>query len=518
MENNTVPPPTPSPHQIKTILAIGSGYVGALTMTIFAYKNPSISIYVYDVYKPLITKWNNVDISNPSSLPIVESNLYEYFKTVYNKNLFFISEIPDNILLTCDLIFICVNTPSITNYNYGTDITLNNLNSILMKGIELSMENVYKCVKDLTLRIIPLKQQNPSLFHNKIIIQKSTVAVSTLERLHDIIVSTFTSNTTYTIDEIDACLSLVNIPEFLAEGTAITNLLYPDRVVIGHIKGNIHSQRASTTMCAFYSNIISQDKIVQLDSTSSEMTKLIANAFLAQRISSINSLTELCELTNANVHTISNAVGSDKRIGKRYLKASMGFGGSCFKKDILSLIFLLNSMNMTVQGNYWAQVLLMNEYQRIRVCKKIVSSTKKKKVAVLGMAFKGDVGDVRCSNAVFLISYLFNNDIVVKMFDPFSTADEVRNELKVYDDGCNSKYNYNDIYVYRDVYECVKECDVIVFVNNHTVFKEIDMGKVVESMSGDKIVFDLYDNFEVDKLKEQQELKVFKLGEYDGLK
>ena len=175
-------------------------------------------------------------------------------------------------------------------------------------------------------------------------------------------------------------------------------------------------------------------------------------------------------------------------------------------------------MNMTVQGNYWAQVLLMNEYQRIRVCKKIVSSTKKKKVAVLGMAFKGDVGDVRCSNAVFLISYLFNNDIAVNMFDPFSTADEVRNELKVYDDGYNSKYNYDDIYVHRDVYECVKECDVIVFVNNHTVFKEVDMGKVVDNMNGDKIVFDLYDNFEVEKLKEQQEWKVFKLGEYDGLK
>lgn len=516
MENTVTPTNPSSPPQIKTILAIGSGYVGALTMTIFAYKNPSTLIYVYDVYKPLITKWNNVDLSNPSSLPIVESNLYEYFKVVYNKNLFFISEISDNILSQSDLIFVCVNTPSITNYNYGTDITLDNLNAILMKGIELSMENVYKCVKDLTLRIISLKQQDPSTFHNKIIIQKSTVAVSTLEKLHDIIVSTFTSNTSYSLDEIDTCLSLVNIPEFLAEGTAISNLLQPDRVVIGHIKGNVHSKQASDTMCAFYSNFVPQDKIVQLDSTSSEMTKLIANAFLAQRISSINSLTELCEQTNANIHTIANAVGSDKRIGKRHLKASMGFGGSCFKKDILCLIFLLNNMHMTVQGNYWAQVLLMNEYQRIRVCKKIVSCTKNKKVAVLGMAFKGDVGDVRCSNAVFLISYLFNNNVDVKMYDPFSKADDVRNELKVYDEG-NSKYNYDDIYVHSDIYECVKDCDVAVFVNNHSVFKEINMKKVIENMSGDKIVFDLYDNYELDTLKEQQ-CKIFKLGEHDGVK
>ena len=500
---------------IKKVLCIGSGYVGALTMTMFAFRYPSLNFYVFDVYKPLIDKWNAVT-NDPSSLPIVEKDLFEYFTKVYNKNLFFISEIPDDVLFDVDCIFVCVNTPSITNYKYGTDVSIEEIGKILKKGIQLSMENVYKCVKDLTKRIIKLDDGKKKM-RSKIFIQKSTVAIMTLEHLYKIIHETYQEEkTNLTNDEIDAKISLINIPEFLAEGTAIANLLHPDRVVIGNLRNNSFSKEASNRMKKFYQNIVPSDLIIDFDSVSSEMTKLVSNAFLAQRISSINSISELCEKTNANIHSISDSVGRDKRIGNTYLKASMGFGGSCFKKDILSLIFILSDMGLDIQANYWSQVLLMNEYQRLRICKKVFDSSLNKPIAIMGLAFKGNVGDVRCSNSIFMLSYLLNKKCEVKLYDPYSTIEDVKNELKVYDNNECSLYDYEKIKIYRDMKECVKDCSVAVFVNDHDEYKKIALEEIVNEMDKEKrTIFDLYNNYSMDKLNEQK-VKVFKLGEYDG--
>lgn len=499
---------------IEKVLCIGSGYVGALTMTIFAFKNPNIKFYVFDVYKPLIDKWNAVT-DNPNSLPIVEKDLFGYFMKVYNKNLFFISEISDELLFNVDCIFVCVNTPSITNYKYGTDVSIEEISKILKKGIQLSMDNVYKCVKDLTRRIIKL--DNNGNIRPKIFIQKSTVAIMTLENLYKIIHETYKEEqSTLSNDEIDAKISLINIPEFLAEGTAISNLLHPDRVVIGHLRNNKYSKEASNRMKLFYEQMIPSNMIIDFDSVSSEMTKLVANAFLAQRISSINSISELCEKTNANIHSISDSVGRDKRIGNTYLKASMGFGGSCFKKDILSLIFILSDMGLDIQANYWSQVLLMNEYQRLRICKKVYDSSYNKPIAIMGLAFKGNVGDVRCSNSIFMLSYLLNKKCEVKMFDPYSTIEDVKNELKVYDNNECSLYDYDKIKICRDMKECVKGCSVVVFVNDHDEYKKISIDDITNEMDKEnRTIFDLFNNYSMETLNEQK-VKVFKLGEYDG--
>lgn len=501
--------------EINNVLCIGSGYVGALTMTIFANKHPSTNFYIFDVLKPLIDKWNSVT-KDPNTLPIVEKDLFEPFNAVFNKNLLFISEITDEILLKTDLIFVCVNTPSITNYKYGTDLSIEEIGKILNAGIELSMDNVYKCVKDLTKRIISLDIEGNKM-RNKIFIQKSTVAIMTLEHLYKIVHDTYKEqNSTLTQEQIDEKISLVNIPEFLAEGTAISNLLNPDRVVIGHIRNNAFSKKAADKMKHFYLPFVPENKIIQFDSISSEMTKLVSNAFLAQRISSINTISELCEKTKANIHSISTSVGSDSRIGKTYLKASMGFGGSCFKKDILSLIFLLNSMDLKIQANYWSQVLLMNEYQRLRICKKVFDSSKNKPIAILGLAFKGNVGDVRCSNSVFLLSYLLNQKSEVRLYDPYSTISDLKMELKVYDNDKNPVYNYENLVIYRNIKECVKNCSVCVFVNDHDEFKHISLDEISKQMDNtNQTIFDLFNNFSLDELSKHN-FKIFKLGEFDG--
>ena len=496
------------PEEIKTVICIGAGYVGSLTMTVFAAKHPQTRFFVFDVSKVLLKKWQNV--TTKETLPIVEENLYDIFSQVHNKNLFFVDVISDDILYKADVIFVCVNTPSITNYKYGTDVSIEDLSNILNKGIELSMENVYKCVRDLTKRIVELDNKE---MKSKIIIQKSTVALLTLEKLEKIVHDCFNSQGRQNNDRI----ALVNIPEFLAEGTAIKNLLEPDRVVIGHIKNNKASFNASKRIRAFYELFIPKEKIIELDSISSELTKLLSNAFLAQRLSSINSISELCEKTGANINSISDSVGSDKRIGKVFLKCSMGFGGSCFQKDVLCLVFLFNSLNLKVQANYWSQVLLINDYQRIRVCKKICTLESNLPIAILGLAFKGNIGDVRCSNSIFMLSFLLNNHRKVRLYDPYSTEEDIKNELKVYDKENLSLYNYDDIIIYRDIYQCLEGCGVAVFVNNHKEFQNVNFQKISEKMKGDKkYIFDLYDNFKIKDL-EKENFSVFKIGEFDSL-
>ena len=243
---------------IKNIICIGAGYVGSITMTIFANYHREINFYVYDVYKKLIDKWNAV--TDEKSLPIVEPSLYEYFRKVWKQNLFFTDNLSDEIIRNSDVIFVCVNTPSLTNCKYGTDISFDELSRILNRGIELSMDNVYKCVKNLTKRIISLDNGNEKM-RNKIIIQKSTVAIKTLENLYNIIHETFKEEkVNLSNEEIDNKISLLNIPEFLAEGCAVKNLIKPDRVVIGHLRDNLQSKNAADKIKNFYLSFLQEKK------------------------------------------------------------------------------------------------------------------------------------------------------------------------------------------------------------------------------------------------------------------
>jgi len=256
-----------------------------------------------------------------------------------------------------------------------------------------------------------------------------------------------------------------------------------------------------------------------LTPNSSEIVKLLSNAFLAQRISSINSLTEFCEATNSNINKISIAVGKDKRIGSNYLKASMGFGGSCLQKDLLSLIYLLQTKNLDVQANYWSQVLLMNEYQRLRICKAIVNKISTAQVAIFGLSFKGNINDVRSANSVFMTNYLTYNNIKVKLFDPFVKFSEFCHEIKM------SRNNYVEtdfeneklIEYYEDYQECLKGCNTVVFCNDHSIFQSMfKINDLYDLMDKPSYIFDCYDNFSLENMK-LTNMNVFKLGEYNSL-
>lgn len=531
--------------KINNFLCLGSGYVGVLTMTVFASQYKNKKFIINDKFKNVIDKWNNSgkilrkSIENinkddvQSNLPIVEKNFHNLFSNVFNENLFFKNFYSDEEILATDVVFVCVNTPSLYSNKIKTNISIEQIELEIKRGIEHDMRNVFDCLEELCERILQSKNLL-SIFKERIIIQKSTVPIETLKLIKDKIFKFFKNNRTRILEIIDAKNShlleyfeydhkifeyvskyfkLVNIPEFLAEGSAINNLLCPDRVLLGYIKDDKESYRASLIIKSIYEKWIDKEKIILLDSTSSEMTKIVSNAFLAQRISSINSITGICELYGADINILSQTVGMDSRIGKNYLKASMGFGGSCLKKDTLSLIFFLSSNNLVVEANYWTQVLVLNEFQRLRISEKIKNCSLKrnKTVTIFGLSFKGDTNDVRGSNSIFLISYLLNHNVQIKLYDPLVTKYELENELKMYDNDESQWVNmtYCDFYL-----DSLIDSSVLVFCNNHSYFNNFEMEKLYLKMNDDACLFDLYDIFCLENMKKIG-FKVFKLGVND---
>lgn len=495
---------------MNNILCIGAGYVGTLTMTVLAHYYKNINIKIYDKFKTLISRWDEAMMSkNYSALPLKEHNLEGMIEDVYNRNMFFTSNITDDDLRNTDVIFICVNTPSTTHTANST--SMDELEKEINKGIELSMTNVYQSLGELCDRIM----SDPTMKKERIVIQKSTVPIETLRKMKEVIEGCAKKHNVHLNEDIDKYYKLVNIPEFLAEGTAMKNLTHPDRIVLGYLRNSAESKLGADVMKCFYSKWVEQEKIIDLDSNSSEMTKIVSNAFLGQRISSINSISELCEVTDADINKISESVGMDARIGRSYLKASMGFGGSCLKKDILSLIFILNSKNLVIQANYWAQVLLMNEYQRVRISKKILDAalqSSSKTVTLFGLSFKGEVNDVRGANSVFVISYLLSNGIKLNLYDPYVNYDDVLNELKLYEATPRNEGNSYDMTHYKNYKDALKNSSVLVFCNNHSIFsKEMSLCELKESLTQPAFVFDLYDNYNMTNLKSSG-CEVFKLG------
>ena len=302
---------------IKNICCIGAGYVGGPTMAVIAQKCPHIKVTVVDLNEKRIAAWNDQDVNN---IPIYEPGLSDVVAEARGRNLFFSTEV-DKAIEEADMIFISVNTPTKT-YGVGKGMAAD------LKYIELCARQIARVAKT-----------------DKIVVEKSTLPVRTASAIKEILEHTGNG----------VQFQILSNPEFLAEGTAIEDLFAPDRVLIGG-DTSAEGQKAIETLVAIYANWVPRDKILTTNVWSSELSKLTANAFLAQRVSSINALSELCEKTGADVNEVARAIGMDSRIGSKFLKSSVGFGGSCFQKDILNLVYICESFGLKEVAEYWHQV------------------------------------------------------------------------------------------------------------------------------------------------------------------
>lgn len=321
--------------KIQSICCIGAGYVGGPTMAVIAKKCPDIRVTVVDLNEARIAAWNDEDVSK---IPVYEPGLSDVVAEARGRNLFFSTDV-DKAIDEAEMIFISVNTPTKT-YGEGKGQAAD------LKWIELCARQIARVAKG-----------------DKIVVEKSTLPVRTASTLKDILENTGNGMN----------FQILSNPEFLAEGTAVEDLMAPDRVLIGGDQTE-EGLKAIDALVNVYANWVPKERILTTNVWSSELSKLTANAFLAQRVSSINSLSELCEHTEADVNEVSRAIGTDSRIGPKFLKASVGFGGSCFQKDILNLVYISRSYGLNEVADYWEQVIIMNDYQKKRFSKKIINN------------------------------------------------------------------------------------------------------------------------------------------------
>ncbi|MCK4943952.1 MAG: nucleotide sugar dehydrogenase [Candidatus Aminicenantes bacterium] len=425
----------------KRILCIGAGYVGGPTMSVIALKCPEYRVDVVDINPDRIKQWNS------DTLPIFEPGLDEIVKKIRGKNLFFTTEIEAGIK-AADIIFVSVNTPTKT---YG-------------EGAGMASDLQYW--EKTALQIIKHAQ------NNKIIVEKSTLPVRTAEAMERILKA---SNRNIKFE-------VVSNPEFLAEGTAIKDLLEPDRILIGS-HTDAAGTKAAQAIVDIYAHWIPRKKIITTNLWSSELSKLVANAFLAQRISSINSISALCEKTDANITEIAYAVGSDSRVGSKFLNASVGFGGSCFKKDILNLVYIAQSYGLHEVADYWNMVVQMNQYQQSRFVRKIIremfNTVADKKIAIFGFAFKANTGDTRESPAIFITQKLLEEQAMISITDPKALGN-ARIDLAGLDN-----INYE-----TDPYQAAEGAHAIAIVTEWEEYRHLDYQKIYSSMKKPAFIFD----------------------------
>lgn len=449
-------------------------------MAVIAANCPKIRVCVVDLNQKQIDKWNS------DKLPIYEPGLPEVVAGCVNKNLFFSTDI-DGEIKKADIIFISVNTPTKT------------------KGIGAGRAaNIKNC--ELCARTIAAVAET-----DKIVVEKSTVPVRTAHAIQRVL----------KCNEKGLKFQVLSNPEFLAEGTAIQDLMKPDRVLIGG-QQSPEGLKAIDTLASVYKNWVPEERVLTTNLWSSELSKLVANAFLAQRVSSINSISALCEATGANVSEISRAVGMDDRIGKRFLQSSVGFGGSCFQKDILNLVYLCETFGLDECAQYWNQVILMNDYQKTRFSRKMVSkmfnTITGKKIAVLGFAFKKDTGDVRETPAMFVVRDLLNEQAKVHVYDPEVTREDMFIEM---DYSCGiSKSNTpgleESITTSQDAYSACEGAHALAIMTEWDEFKDIDYKKVYASMAKPAFVFDGRNILDHDALREIG-FEVYAIGKPDPL-
>ena len=441
--------------KIKSICCIGAGYVGGPTMSVIAQKNPNIKVTVVDLNAQRIADWNDKDLTK---LPIYEPGLAEVVAEARGRNLFFSTEV-DKAIDEAQMIFISVNTPTKT---YGAG-----------KGMAADLKYVELCARQIAKVATT----------DKIVVEKSTLPVKTAEAIQNIL-----DNTGNGMD-----FQILSNPEFLAEGTAMRDLAVPDRVLIGGDSTKPKGQEAIQALVDIYGSWVPKENILTTNVWSSELSKLTANAFLAQRVSSINSLSELCEATGANVQEVAKAIGMDSRIGSKFLHASVGFGGSCFQKDILNLVYIAKSLGLNEVADYWHQVILMNNHQRDRFAKNIIktlySTISGKTITFLGWAFKKDTNDTRESAAIYVADLLIDEQATVMVYDPKVTDTQMLsdvNYLKSRSENENTKYLKTE----SDPYVAMEGAHAIAILTEWDEFKSYDWNRIYNSMQKPAFVFD----------------------------
>jgi UDPglucose 6-dehydrogenase len=425
----------------KTIACIGAGYVGGPTMAVIAYKCPQYKVIVVDIDEERIKGWNS------DNLPVYEPGLDEIVKEVRGKNLFFTTDL-ESAIKEAGIIFISVNTPT-KEYGVG-------------KGMASDLRYLEKSARDI------MKYANG----DKIIVEKSTVPVRAAEAINKVL----STSEKYHYE-------VISNPEFLAEGTAINDLLTPNRVLIGS-RETPEGIKAREEIVKIYENWVPKEKIITSNVWSSELSKLAANAFLAQRISSINSLAPLCEVAGADIEEVSKNIGLDSRIGNKFLKASIGFGGSCFKKDILNLVYICKTYGLEETADYWMKVIEINEYQKTRfvynMIKEMSNTLADKKIAVFGFAFKANTNDTRESAAITVVKKLLEEKAIVSIVDP-KALENAKKDLK----------DVKGIVFYmEDPYEAVKDADAIAIMTEWEIFKNLDYDKIYKMMRKPAFIFD----------------------------
>jgi len=440
------------------ICCIGAGYVGGPTMAVIALKAPDIQVTVVDMNAARIAAWNS------DTLPIYEPGLDDVVKQARGRNLFFSTDVKGTIA-AADIIFVSVNTPTKT-YGVGAG-----------RAADLRyIESVARTIAEVATT-------------PKIIVEKSTIPVKTAETIQQILAA----NTT------GATFQVLSNPEFLAEGTAVPDLFNPDRVLIGGER-TPEGDAAVEKLVSVYARWVPRERIITTNLWSSELSKLVANAFLAQRISSINAISALCEATGADVDEVANAIGKDSRIGPKFLKASVGFGGSCFQKDILNLVYLCESFGLPEVAAYWNQVVSMNDYQKHRFSAKIVrtlfNTVADKRIAVFGFAFKKDTNDTRESAAINVVRDLLAEHANVVVYDPKVPATEIVSDTL-------GKGNVNPrLTVAKSAYEAAEDAHAIAIVTEWDEFKKLDYAKIFEGMHKPAFLFDGRNIVDLAKLRE----------------
>lgn len=428
---------------VKTkVLCIGAGYVGGPTMTVIADKCPHIQVTVVDINQARIDAWNS------DSLPIYEPGLDEVVRRARGRNLFFSTDVASAIK-DADIIFVSVNTPTKTfGQGAGKASDLQYWEKTARQILEVSTSN-------------------------KIIVEKSTLPVRTAAAMERILNS----------NDKGLHFEVLSNPEFLAEGTAIQDLLNPDRVLIGS-----HQTESGLAACKqvvdIYANWVSRDRILTTNLWSSELTKLTANAFLAQRISSINSISALCERTGADVDEVAYVMGKDSRIGSKFLKASIGFGGSCFKKDILNLVYLCSYYGLPEVAAYWESVVQINEWQThrfvARMLEHMFNTIAGKRIAVFGFAFKANTGDTRESPANLVVRDLLEEQAHPVITDPKAIPDAKRDLKDVLD-----KVIFED-----DEYKAAEKAHAVVICTEWQQYSKLDWQRIYDNMEKPAFVFD----------------------------
>jgi len=452
--------------KIKNICCIGAGYVGGPTMAVIANKCSDVKVTVVDLNQDRIDAWNSTDTDN---IPIYEPGLSEIVKNSRGENLFFSTDV-EKAINEAELIFISVNTPTKT---YGSG-----------KGMAADLKYIELCARQIA----------EVATSDKIIVEKSTLPVRTAEAIKSILDSTGNG----------VKFQILSNPEFLAEGTAVIDLLNPDRVLIGG-ENTPEGLEAQNALVDVYANWIDRSKILTTNVWSSELSKLTANAFLAQRVSSINAMSELCEKTGADVKEVARAIGMDKRIGSKFLQSSVGFGGSCFQKDILNLVYIAKSYGLNEVADYWEQVIIMNDHQKNRfsanIVKTLYNTIADKKIAFLGWAFKKDTNDTRESSAIYIADNLINEQAKIAVYDPKVQHKQILADLD-YIETRDKKVNNSSINSFDNAYDACKDAHAIAILTEWDEFKELDWEKIYLNMKKPAFIFDGRNLLDANKLKE----------------